>query len=47
MKPSLPVSAAALLLAGSAFLPYGPRAATVGQAPLLAHDAGRGRSSAP
>ena len=38
MKPSLPVSAAAALLALSVLLPYGSRAASSGQAPLLAHD---------
>ncbi len=38
MKPSTPASAAALLLAASALLPNGPRAATSGQARLLAHD---------
>jgi beta-glucosidase len=38
MKPSLAVSAAAALLAVSALLPYGPRAASSGQAPLLVHD---------
>ena len=39
MKPSFPASAAALLLAGSALLPQGPRAAAgLGQEWLLAHD---------
>jgi beta-glucosidase len=38
MKPFLPVSAAAALLALSALLPYGSRAASSGQARLLVHD---------